>query len=299
VPTEQSPVIVDRLGPESVLLSAGPRLFTMSSDEMRIPMIATGVTVHFVAENQPIPESDIVFAAALLQARKVAALTRASSEWMSDAIPEARPVVEQNHFREMGIKIDAAFFNGSGVAPELLGILNWSGVTKTPGTASLDDIAAAIGRVEAANAVPNAIFISPQNWSAIRVERDGGATGGYVLSPDASEAARARVFGVPVYVTPHVGTSIVVADMRSIAVGVRDRWLVLYDTYRYLEFDQVSIRTTSRWAIAPLHVAGVQIITTGVAAAEAETPNGTKDAAARAEAARKAEAEAARHTGRK
>lgn len=263
VPVEQAPVVVERLAPQSVLLTAGPRLFTMSSDEMRVPKIATGATVSMVAENAEITASDIVFEAAALVARKLAGLVRASNEWLSDAIPDARTVVEQNLMRELGIKLDQQFFVGDGTPPNLSGILDWSGVTATPGTASLDDLAAAIARVEAAFAAPNAIFLSPENWAAVRAERVDGATGAYHLQPDTSAAARPVIFGVPVYITPHVGDSIIVADMRYIAVGVRDRWNVHYDPYRYSEFDQSAIRVTSRWAIAPLHVEAVQVITVG------------------------------------
>ncbi|AMY12482.1 phage major capsid protein, HK97 family [Luteitalea pratensis] len=177
----------------------------------------------------------------------------------------------------MAIALDDQFFNGTGIAPELSGILTWPGVVSTPGAATLDNVAAAIARVEAAYASPTAIFISPANWSALRLERDGGATGGYVLQPDASAATRPVVFGVPVFITPHVGTSIVVADMRHVAVGVRDRVTVHYDPYRCSEFDQSAFRVTSRWAIAPLHPAAVQIITTGVEVrAEREKPGAAK-----------------------
>ena len=96
------------------------------------------------------------------------------------------------------------------------------------------------------------------------LERDAGATGGYVLQPDASAATRPVVFGVRVFITSHVRTGIVVADMRYVAVGVRDRWTAHFDPYRFSEFDQTAIRVTSRWAIAPLHTAAVQIVTTGV-----------------------------------
>ena len=88
--------VVERLAPESVLLSAGPRMFNMHSDETRVPMIGTGATVAWVLENQPIPESVIVFAAAALIARKLAGRVRGSNEWLNDAIPDARTVVEQN-----------------------------------------------------------------------------------------------------------------------------------------------------------------------------------------------------------
>ncbi|AMY10577.1 phage major capsid protein, HK97 family [Luteitalea pratensis] len=267
VPIEQAPVIVERLAPESVVLAAGPRLFTMTSDTMTVPKVGTGATVGFVLENAAIPEGNIVFEAATLTARKLAGLTRSSNEWLNDAIPDGRTVVEQHLLRELAIKLDDAFFNGTGVAPQPLGILNWPGVVSTPGAATLDDVAAAIAGVEAAYASPNAIFISPANWSALRLERDAGATGGYVLQPDASAATRPVVFGVPVYITAAVGTSIVVADMRFVGIGVRDRWVVHYDPYRYSEYDQSAIRVTSRWAIAPLHTAAVQIVETGALAA--------------------------------
>ena len=245
-----------------MFLQAGPRIFQMGSDQLRVPKIGTSSSVAMVLENAAIPESDITFAAALFTARKLAGLVRASNEWLNDSVPDGRPIVEQDLLRQMALLLDQQFFNGDGDAPEMSGIFDWSGVSETAGEATLDHIAAAIAGVEAAYASPSAIFLSPYAWGVIRRERDGDeGTGRYQLQPDASSTTRPKLFGVDVYTTPQVGSNIVVADMRYIGVGVRDRWTVHYDPYRYSEYDQTAIRVTSRWDIQPLHEAAVEIIT--------------------------------------
>ena len=219
----------------------------MGSDQLRVPKVGTSASFAMVAEKTAIPESNLTFAAALFVARKLAGLVRASNEWLSDSLPDGRLIVEQDLLREMAQLLHEQFFTGDGSAPDMPGILNWSGVNETAGEATLDDIAEAIARVEAAYATPSAVFLSPYAWGAIRRERDGdGGTGRYQLQPDASGATRPKLFGVDVFTTPHVGSNIVVADMRFVGVGVRDRWTVHYDPYRYSEYDQP--RSASRHA---------------------------------------------------
>lgn len=261
VPDEVSPLIIDRLRPASVFLAAGPRLFTMSSDVLRVPKIGTSATVAMVSENAAIPESDIVFAAAVFQARKLAGLTRSSNEWLLDSIGDARVIVEQDLLRQMGTKLDEQLFAGSGVAPNVLGIINQVGVTSTAitGPLTLDAVSSAIGRIEADNARANAIFLSPAVWSSVSRLKD--AQGRYQLGPDPSADSRRQLFGVPVYVTPHVGNIAVVADMSQVGVGVRDRWTTHFDPYRFAEFDQTAIRVTSRWDMQVLNVAAVELLT--------------------------------------
>ena len=61
-------------------------------------------------------------------------------------------------WRELAIRLDDALFNGNGRRPNPLGILTWPGSGSTPGSAPLDDVAAAIAGVEEAYAFVFAVF---------------------------------------------------------------------------------------------------------------------------------------------
>lgn len=264
VPVEVSSIVIDRMRPQSVFLKAGPRLFVMQSDQLSVPKIGASATVSMVAENAEITTSDITFASALFTARKLAGLVRASNEWMSDSVPDARLVVEQDLLREMGTVLDAQLFAGSGVAPNITGLVNVSGVTATAidGAITLDAISEAIQRIQVDNGTPNAIFLSPAVWGTVQRLKDSDLR--YQLRPDPSMDARQQLFGVPVYIAPAVDDVAIVADMSQVGVGVRDRMSVHYDPFRYSEFDQVAIRVTSRWDLQVLNEAAVELLT-GVA----------------------------------
>jgi HK97 family phage major capsid protein len=270
VPVQQSSTIVERLQPASVLLAAGPRVFVMSSDSLRIPKIGTGVTAAMVAENAPIPETNIVFDAVGLTARKIAGFVRSSNEWLADSVPDARSIVETDLLRELARKLDEQFFAGSGTPPDMTGLLHQAGITSTPlvGTIDLDGIAAAIERIEADGGTPSAIFMSSATWGALRVAKDGDTR--YMLNPDPSGEASKRLFGVTVFVTPYVEDAVIVADMAMVAVGVRDHVTMFFDPSRFAEYDQSLVRMTARFDIGVLHAAGVEIITPGALAARAK-----------------------------
>jgi hypothetical protein len=52
-----------------------------------------------------------------------------------------------------------------------------------------------------------------------------------------------------------------VADTSAVGVGVRDRMTVHFDPYRFSDFDQSSVRVTSRWDMRVLNTAGVELLT--------------------------------------
>lgn len=261
VPEQVSGTIVDRLRAGSVFLQAQPRIFTMGSDVLRIPKIGTSTTVAMVAENAAIPESNLAFDATTLTARKIAGLVRASNEWLSDSVPNARLIVEQDLMRELGGKLDEQFFGGNGVAPAMQGLLTHPDLTPTNigGAITLDAIALGVEEVETAGGTPTAIFMGPAVFSVIRRLKDADQR--YQLNPDPTGEARRRLFGLDVFLTPRLSNAVIVADMSQVAVGVRDRVTLFFDDSRYAEYDQSLIRLTARFDIGVLNADAVQLLT--------------------------------------
>ena len=130
---------------------------------------------------------------------------------------------------DVAAKIDQAFFIGTGVAGEPLGLLNDTGVQSVAavGTLTLDDLPDAIALMYTANvdtarlrwAMPSRTFI------ALRKLKD--TDGRYLIVPDATADAVFRLFGILVRHQPHAsndgaGTSeasVVLADFSQIAVA--------------------------------------------------------------------------------
>lgn len=157
----------DHLRAKSVVLEAGPLVLPMTSRTLSLPVIGASVTADTYAENTEIVSSDLTFAASTLTARKIAALARGSNEWFSDSNPAARDVLAYDMARQLAKELDTQFLAGSGTPPDMRGMLNFSGVTSTTAAITLAGIAAAIGRIEADNGTPSAIFMDPATWTTL------------------------------------------------------------------------------------------------------------------------------------
>ena len=263
VPIQHVAEIYDRLRTASVFLKAGPRIVTMTSRTAVLPGIGTGVSVAVVAENTPIPTSEITFERVELRARKVAALTPGSNEWFNDSNPAGRQILAGNMLKELATKIDELAFAGSGVGENPLGMRNWVGAPATAiaGPITLDVIATMIGNLEARGATPSAIFLSPANWTALLGLKDDN--GAFLLVPNPSDSSPRRLFGIPVYVSMHVGEDwAAVADMSQIVFGRREEIQIAYDGGgAFFEADQTAVRAIARFDVAPLNVEGVELAT--------------------------------------
>ena len=109
----------------------------------------------------------------------------------------------------------------------------------------------------------------PRDLVTLRKQRDGGATGGYLVHPDPTEAGRYVLLGHRVYVTTQLPTDlgggsnesrIVLADMSQVAVG-RDQDVsvkVLDQTYG--DWDQLTLRVTTRYDVGLLNPSAVVVL---------------------------------------
>lgn len=275
VPEQNADLFFDRLRPQSVVLAAGPLRYQMKTDREVIPGINTSVVAYNPGEAGTITDSSIVFQTVALQSRKYASRSIGSAEWFSDANPDARRLVQQDHERQLASALDRDMLQGDGTGNKLLGFRHVPGATVTTlgggsgAVITLDDVLAAIGRMEAANAKPSAIFCHPRDWTNLREEKDA-ANGRYQLTPDPSGEAPRRLFGVPVFVSSQISTtespgggdssSVFLVDMSRVVVGVRSLMSVLFDPFSRSSTDQIVINTTTRWAMAVIDTAAVQVI---------------------------------------
>lgn len=275
VPVEQAREFLDRLRPQTVVLSSGVTVLELASDELRVPTAGGSVVAGMFNENSPIALSDPTFEAVVLRPRKAAALTLASNELLADSTPSVRDVLARDHEAAVAALLDRQMLEGDGVAPNLRGVRNFSGITVTTlgtgdgGAVNLDDLSAAVERLESDNAQARAIWMHPRSWATLRRAKD--ADGRYQLQPDPTGEARRQLFGVPVHlssqisVTETVGAStdcswIAVADTSRVIVGRRDQIRLEMSRDFAFDADQTAIRTVSRWDIGLADAAAVELI---------------------------------------
>lgn len=112
--------------------------------------------------------------------------------------------------RALALRFDVAGFEGTGVAPQITGMKNMSGITnQSMGTngaipANLDFIADALSALEQANADARAIAMHPRTWGTLSKIKEASGSAKPVLQESAGSAGQGvarTLYGVPVFLS--------------------------------------------------------------------------------------------------
>jgi len=276
VPEKQSASFLEYLRKASVVLSAGPRILPMDSDNLHVPKISASVTTAMIAENAAITPSDATFAEVNLVPKNVAAFTLASRQVFDDSTsPAIREVVAMDFMKAIALKLDEQFLIGSGAANNCTGLLNQAGVVTTSLGANgllvtIDHMADAYARLQASNAGARPVwFLHSRTLATLRKSKD--SQNRYLLAADPANDARLQLWGIPIFVTNSlsitttVGTSsdtsqIILADMEQVLVGERQKVEIAYSEDYAFNAYQIAIRGFARYDIGLANAAGVEVI---------------------------------------
>jgi HK97 family phage major capsid protein len=244
---------------------------------LRIPRLdSVTLTDPWRSENTLIAETDpllgeVVLLPSSLKSLKV--LHRISNELARHAVTDIAATLGTAMVAEVARAADSAFLTGDGAAGTIRGLANATGVqvTAAVGTPTVDALYDAEQKLMAANGDPSTAcwFMAPRSLTSLRKQRDGGATGGYLLQPSPTEAGRMTLLGHPVYVSTAIATNggagtnesrIILADMAQVAVGIdaEPSFTVLDQTFG--DWDQVALRIVARLDIAPLNPAAIVVL---------------------------------------
>ncbi len=300
VPVGQATEFVDRLRARSIILGSQIPAIACPNGTLRLPKNTTSVTVSTTFENVAATPSDPGFGASTLLLRKLIAITIASNEAMSDSMPALREVIGETLARDIATAVDAQFLTGNGVAPNMLGVRNWAGVTAGPSlgvngsTLTLDHMATALTSFEAANgSIADAVWVmNPRTWGTLRAQKD--SQNRYQVNPVPGGAEERSLFGIPVLsstnvpITETIGTSAGIAswvaliDQSQVRIGygtpdnmaetisapatfiemASDLGVSLaYSDQFAFNADQTTIRVTARFDIVALNAASTVLIT--------------------------------------
>jgi HK97 family phage major capsid protein len=279
VPDEMSRAMI-RLREERGVFPQYANRVPMGSDLIRIPRLLSDVTAYWVGETSEITASDLGIGAAELMARKIAAMTKLSSELDEDSVVEVGDMVTQSIAYAMADKIDDAAFNGDGTSTYggVLGLKNaiHSSATSTAATGNdaatnldLTDFEAAVGMFPMyPGASPRWFMHSAFYWASAARLMD--AAGGNTNVSLGSGPPVTMFLGYPVTFTNvlHSTTSQsqstiygYFGDLRlGASYGVRRSARTEVSTERYFENDLIAIKVTERVAIN-IHERGADIRT--------------------------------------
>ena len=270
LPVEQFGQWYDRLRTKSVVLEAGPRTIQIEGHSIDLPGLATSVSIGNYGEGETIAPSQPSFEKITLTPKKFAALVIAGNESVDDSRPDLLDIVATDLLRSVATEIDSQLLRGDGTGETLTGLRNLADVTVGPnlgtngGVPTLATILDMLTAYEAAGGDPERarFFMTPGIWGVLRAVQD--TTNRYQLQPDASSIARKTLFGVNVGVTSNLpstetkGTSsatstIILADMSNVVVGIGKGVEIQQSRDRYFETDQTGVRLVTRLDINDVH----------------------------------------------
>jgi len=131
-----------------------------------------------VTEGTAKPESTLNFSAVDEPVRKIATWLKVTDEMFED-VPALRSYVDARLGLFVRIQEEAQLLTGSGVAPNVTGFLNRSGLTATQALGAdtaPDAIYKEITKIRVASFLePTAIVLNPTNWQTIRLAKDANA----------------------------------------------------------------------------------------------------------------------------
>lgn len=263
----------------SVVLASGPRIIDTNGSPVRVPKL-TGIDAPgWFGESENITSSETSWGHVTLMPeslKSVKMISRFSNELARQSVVAVDSVLSQRMVYEVAAVIDKAFLASdgtvvSGAQTTPVGLLNASGTQalSSVGAISIDNLHDAEGLALGANVNPEALrwLIRPETLVKLRKLKASG-TGNYLLEPDPTAAGRYQLLGHPVTVTTHiptagsgtVTTSAVLWDPSQVAVARDQTPTVRLFDQTYAATDELAIRVTTRFDIAPLNPQGVIVL---------------------------------------
>lgn len=246
--------VLEHLATESVLLRAGARVVPITGRIAHIPRTLTDGTATWTPEGQEIASSAPTGDQLVLTPKKLANVVSLSRESIEDAPVDELDAVGTALTRSVATAIDARAFSTSAATADAPAGLR-SVATDLPvaiGDISIDNIISAVGAVQAVGAIANAIFLNPNDLTALRLVKTATGSNQPVLQPDLQAGGAERIAGAILWPTPSLPTGVaLVADAAQVVVGVRRDTEVAFSGDAKFTADSIAARVTARvdWGV--------------------------------------------------
>jgi HK97 family phage major capsid protein len=243
-----SPVLIEALSNESVLLRAGANRVVADGRVIHVPRMLVAPDADWVGELVELPTNAGDADTLELTPKKIGNVVSLSRESIEDSAVAELDAVGNAMVRGVATKVDAKFFSpDAATATAPAGI--FATTLPSGGTAvDIDTIVGAVGVVGAAGGLANAVFLSPADLTKIRQAVIGG---GYSIS-DPTAPGVEKIAGATLWPTPALNAGeALVADARYIVLAVRRDAAVDFSEDALFTSDGVAARVTMRvdWGV--------------------------------------------------
>lgn len=268
IPVAYSETFFDQIRKRVGVLDAGPMIMPVEgAGSARVPVVRSSVSVTSYGESATIATSDPGLDFVTLDPKKLAALTKVTTEALEDSKPELRVVIANSLVKDLAVELDRQLVNGNGTGANILGLLNQPGLTAGPSTGTngtalsfslLADTAAAYEAAD--NVMESATWLMhPRTWASVRKLQD--SQGMPIFAQNPTEALRPTIFGRPVYLSSNIPTnvtqgtatdttSLLLFDASQVVIGVARQVELKISEDQYFTSDEVGMRVTCRYDLA-------------------------------------------------
>lgn len=266
-------LLVQPLAQESTFLSAGPRIFD-TSDSLRIPRIASGVSAGFVGEGAQISDGAVSFDEVTLlpsTLKSLKVLVRFSNEMARQSVVALDATLRSTLVTNVAQALDAALWDGAGTSNTIKGIFKQSGIaTGTLDLADADSLIDGLATAQGNHVSPSHWVMTAKSFAALRKLKVGTSDARYIFDPSTIQDGTAfRLLGLPVIITDNIpdvtGTPakarVGLVDFSKVAVArdVDAEVKILDQTWG--DYDSVGIRVVTRYDVGLLQPQAVTLLT--------------------------------------
>ncbi|CPT00546.1 phage major capsid protein, HK97 [Mycobacteroides abscessus subsp. abscessus] len=266
-------LLVQPLTQASTFLAAGPQIFD-TSDQLRIPRIASGVTAGFVGEGAQISDGDMSFDEVTLlpsTLKSLKVLVRFSNEMARQSVIALDATLKSTLVTNVAEALDAALWDGAGTSNTIKGIFKQSGIaTGTLDLTDADSLIDGLATAQGNKVTPSHWVMTAASFAALRKLKVGTTDARYIFDPSTIQNGTSfQLLGLPVIITDNLpnaaGTPtkarVGLVDFSKVAVA-RDldaEVKVLDQTWG--DFDSVGIRVVTRYDVGLLQPKAVTVLT--------------------------------------
>ncbi|CQD11899.1 phage major capsid protein, HK97 [Mycobacterium lentiflavum] len=270
-------LLVQPLAQASTFLAAGPRIFD-TSDQLRIPRIASGISAGFVAEGAQITDSDVSFDEVTLlpsTLKSLKVLVRFTNEMARQAVIGLDATLREMLVSGVAQALDASLWDGAGTSNTIKGVFRQSGIeTGTLDLTDADSLIDGLAKAQANKVSPTHWVMTSNSFAALRKLKVAVPGEGadqdyrqYLFDPSTIQNGTSfQVFGLPVIITdniPAVSTKnrVGLVDFSKVAVARDVDAVVKILDQTWGDWDSVGIRVVTRYDVGLLQPHAVTLLT--------------------------------------